>query len=438
MTKVEIWETETNIDILHIYKTVQEELLLNETYNLYINKPSYTLIEKYIIDIIKYHLSQLQIIDDNNYYIEFKLNNTFVPHKIDIIKNITPPLLSCIMFLSDNKNVPFIFTCIDHESYLYKKFEDNNELVICYPENTKHVTYDCNCYHGYINTRMDSITSNPLYFLDIKVKYKTDEGNITNVISIYNNESINSSHVITKITDKLPVYNYNVNKFKFINELLYDNNFYNVFKLHLMLYNYNETIFKIELGENNKNNSMLLLENDNCMNIYKNIKYTRFIQRFKINNAINQQISKTIIEHIHPTNSDKSYKPEENIVELNMSTSNNIFPLCVYTLLPILQHITQLYNIENYEIDIKKIQVSRYTEKTCYAYTKEIQTLLSLSVCLHNDTKVKGEYYFQDGLCTTLCNGDAIVFSNIMQEPHGFLVSDGEMFVLSCDFDVTN
>ena len=220
--------------------------------------------------------------------------------------------------------------------------------------------------------------------------------------------------------------------------MLYDNNFYNVFKLHLMLYNYNETIFKIELGENNKNNSMLLLENDNCMNIYKNIKYTRFIQRFKINNAINQQISKTIIEHIQPTNSDKSYKPEENIVELNMSTSNNIFPLCVYTLLPILQHITQLYNIENYEIDIKKIQVSRYTEKTCYAYTKEIQTLLSLSVCLHNDTKVKGEYYFQDGLCTTLCNGDAIVFSNIMQEPHGFLVSDGEMFVLSCDFDVTN
>ena len=160
-----------NIDE-HIYqdKLIQETkqfdgntVLLDSTNNNYTNtvlldltKNNYTLLEKFVYDTARFHLSRLNIHNMENHYVEFWCKSKFDTHAlhVDCDESLKMkgeydyPLLSCVTYLNDVTGCPTIITNVDMDSYKYKEFESQTELILSLPVHNKQITFDGSFFHG--------------------------------------------------------------------------------------------------------------------------------------------------------------------------------------------------------------------------------------------------------------------------------------------------
>ena len=205
--------------------------------------------------------------------------------------------------------------------------------------------------------------------------------------------------------------------------------------MHLLLYNKPEHIFKCTFREKDTVNSKRLIEDvRESINISKdhNFKHNRFLQRFTFQNILNNQNSILIFNHIQDSITDFSRFPEEGYI---VDNSSPIFQICLISLLPILNNTKILYGLHNSKININKIYIVKYSHEFCNTPIPN-NSLLTISVHLNDDVSVEGEYYFQDGLSSKLCKGDAIVFSNNTNRHHVLPVKKGNIFILYYDLDI--
>jgi len=135
-----------------------QSLRVNPTFLLDLTKNKYTFIEKYVYDIAMFHFARLNIHNTENHYVEFwfkskVFNNTHVLH-YDCDEGLKRqgkhqyPMLATVTYLNDFSNGPTIITNVDLDTYKYKKFEDQTEIVLSLPKRNKHITFQGKFFHG--------------------------------------------------------------------------------------------------------------------------------------------------------------------------------------------------------------------------------------------------------------------------------------------------
>ena len=392
--------------------------------------------KKYIIDIASYHLKSLNIVGINNYYIEFVLRNANLPHKFNIYQNEITPLLSCILFLNTNKLTPFVFTNVDIETYKYKDFENNNEFVICYPDSTNIISYNNKYYNGYINTNQEMLSTNN-NFLEIKIWHKYPQNNlessILNIIEFEKYKNIYETVLFKDITheiQKVNFYNY-VTNFDHLNDFIYNKRFYHFYKFHRILYNQAGSIFRCRFNEKDDINYKQIIEDVNNINKLS-FNHNRFIQRFTFKNIIDSLSSNIIIKYIQKLYSDLSTFPDSGII---LNDSTNVFKLCLNSIIPILDNVKILYNLQDSCININKLYLIKRSHEF-YHLSSINNSLFSVYLHINHSISTEGEYFFQDGLSSKLDKGDAIIFSNLNTDYSILPVTKGNVYILCCEFDI--
>lgn len=135
-----------------------KSLQVNPTFLLDLTKNKYTFIEKYVYDIAMFHFARLNIHNTENHYVEFwfktkVFNNAHVLHYDcdEVLKRQGKhqyPMLASVTYLNDFSNSPTIITNVDLDTYKYKKFEDQTEIVLSLPKRNKHITFQGKFFHG--------------------------------------------------------------------------------------------------------------------------------------------------------------------------------------------------------------------------------------------------------------------------------------------------
>lgn len=126
-----------------------------------------SVVEKFIYDIALFHFKKMNIIFDENKYIEFWFKDKHIENTglhvdcdeydrvVNKNKDFSTPLLSCIIYLNDNMYVPTIITNIDremHEEIITCDIKKNLSLCLSFPKKWKHITFDGGkYYHGACN-----------------------------------------------------------------------------------------------------------------------------------------------------------------------------------------------------------------------------------------------------------------------------------------------
>jgi hypothetical protein len=140
----------------HIQCLINECILSNKYAAVYLlnhNKNEFNLIEKYVYDIIKFHLNRMNIRFDTNIVggFSFKsrkiygLTTTSGDLSVNNKKLSKKPFLSCLTYF-DNNNDPTIITNIDNDSYKFKNLTDNT-LCFSFPTRMKHIVFNGGKYY---------------------------------------------------------------------------------------------------------------------------------------------------------------------------------------------------------------------------------------------------------------------------------------------------
>ena len=147
---------------------------LGKSYLLDSKKNDHSIIEKYIIDIVKLKFQNIE-----DYHIEFGLNSIksmSICYDRCENNNYIIPLFSFYNFIDDSTN-PFVITNISMETYNYKLFEDENEIILSYPKKNKIICFDGNRFNGFSNNDNQNAS---FLFINIWDRSKN--------IEIYNND----------------------------------------------------------------------------------------------------------------------------------------------------------------------------------------------------------------------------------------------------------
>lgn len=165
-----------NLSENHILDITDKIYNLNTNYLLDLNNSTKSLLEEFVINLANHQLltfdSSLNLKD---VYIEFsnecrtKIQDEH--YKESGIK-ITPMICSYTFF---NKSlVPLIITNIDFDKYKYKSFNDENDLILVFPNEFDHIFFEGNLYQGF-QSIFNKETENPLA-LKINIYKKLPNG----------------------------------------------------------------------------------------------------------------------------------------------------------------------------------------------------------------------------------------------------------------------
>jgi len=173
--KIKFEETNSDINILswnldinklyynNLQKYILENKIDNKTIILNINKPSFSIVEKIIIELASFHLKRLGYeIDFNKYKIEYWWKNdnksyNGIIHKIHSDKDevlmhkyniLMIPLLSTVTYINDSL-FPTVVTST-HENKMKDEslFNLNNGIVLSFPKKMKHICFNGRNLHG--------------------------------------------------------------------------------------------------------------------------------------------------------------------------------------------------------------------------------------------------------------------------------------------------
>ena len=285
-------EEETNEHFGILLNDCRSSDLLDYVYLLDHSKENLDIIEKYIYDIVEFHLSNMNILLDDNIFVEFwfKTYSDYNMHidsdDIRVSKNNASPrpFLSSITYLNDDES-PTVFTNISLDSYKHKKFEENNSLIFYFPKKLNHVVFDggnyfhskCNLFNNkYELKERNTLLINLWNIKPMGIKYydSTSRNQFFdgNKFRLY---SYNKYKVLPLINFKNQNYKYktyetdkNVLSKEFFQEILYNKKDKNIFnRFNSFFENYKETGHNVFVLKENK------LQNNNKFNIPLRIDY---------------------------------------------------------------------------------------------------------------------------------------------------------------------
>lgn len=423
----------------------------NDSYLLNTNKDNFTILEKYIFDLIQFYQNKNK---DNINFIEFwcksciNISTVHVDGDEYLKKNneFSYPLKSLVSYFNDNNN-PTLITNIDREKYLYKKFEDEDSIIFSLPRENKVLIFDGNKYHG-VNFKNENGKKEERIIIAVNIWDKKPEH-----INYYNNKNINynKNDDIFTFLENFKIDTINVNNL--INYDLFDNICYqskNVYPLFLDYIHNNCSNYIFKKNKKNNQNLDILLRNkygkliDDINFMLNNTqKINRFYQRFHIKNVITPEIGKWIIEESeeYAFNFGWTTQRHNNYPTTDIEVKNIKSVLRFFNILfnhKIKNIIRKSYNLNNdVEFNINDIFVVKYNEKQqSFLEMHNDGTFLSFNILLNSQNDFEGGgTMFEDGIIMNSNCGDLLLHSSLIKHS-GLQVYKGTRYVLVCFLDL--
>jgi hypothetical protein len=426
----------------------------------------------------------MDIIFDENKYIEFWFKDEYIENtglhvdcdEYDRVtnknKHFAIPLLSCIIYLNDNKCVPTIITNVDremHEKIMTGDIKNNLSICLSFPKKWKHITFDGgNCYHGACHTidnfnkprkillinLWDKKPMNVPYFDYDYTMYKNpllSDPSGSNIFDIYQNntsvkitESITIPKVITLKSNSLTK-----NKYRdlFSRNTTNLSDIINVPDLNVLTYNSDIIFIENELSSEDCSMNIEAIthqrgsENTCTNNRLLPVNFSRWRQRFTFQNHFSKDVCKWIVnecEEYASNNGGWTTTRHTNYPTTDIP-ANKIPCIHRFILTSFIETI-QKYIIESYclkdfgemmEFDIRDIFIVKYEEgKQDYLELHQDGTTISVNILL-NDTSefMGGGTYFIDDITTKINQGDMLIHSGHVKHS-GSKITSGKRYIL--------
>lgn len=391
------------------------------------NKEYYNLYEKCIYDIAMFQFKQLNInYNDNNHYIEYwssceiQLNNFKIncdEEELETNNIFIKPILSNILYLKEVQ-FPTCLTNIDEEKLLYKDFDKEDKIVLTFPKKNKLISFNSkNCY-GTTNifsentSNIETSFSIMINLWDRKINRKTYK-TIENVDSKENIKDIYDGEIYEKKKNNFYKKTENVIEIKKSNDdidTIYIEDIFNEDIIEDLIYNKKNALCLlgkiIEGSKKNDYSTFIVKKKENKKLVekkYSDDKYSnnKLYQRFFIKNIFSKEICKWILNEI---------LNNENDVEKKTNYNKEIYKLPFYKLVIIylqklLDNMVELYNLENININVDKIYISKnnYNQSE-----KKDEGKLTINILLND---IVNEIIFEDGIKYKQEVGDTLYYS---------------------------
>ena len=461
----------------HIY---QDKLIQDiNKFNCYtglldLTKNNYTLLEKFVYDTAIFHLSRLNIHDMKNHYVEFWCKSKFDTHAlhVDCDESLKMkgeydyPLLSCVTYLNDVPGCPTIITNVDMDSYKYKEFESQTELILSLPVHNKQITFDGSFFHG-STTLDDNQPMDERYIIAINF-WKTKPNDVEYYkpnadIELDNRcQFVRDKPIINLREDTTDICSVNVCN-DTINYHLFNDILYN--KKADVCYRFNKFIktttcnkshtFKFILDNSIKEDEKhaeLKAKYGGIMDDIRDIQYNdtnlkynnRFLQRFSFPKIYSADMCRYIIDesekyathnggwttkrhHAYPT------------TDLPVNKISSIFGIILETLKTIMTKIHISYELPNdMTIDVKDLFVVKYYHdaQNNLEMHKDGSTI-SFNILLNESSEFEGGgTKFDDGLTHRSQQGDLFIHSSRIDHS-GLPITKGIRYLLVGFLDIT-
>ena len=392
------------------------------------------LIENYIIEIIESKFPWISLLKEN-ILIDFWVENMTEEHIYHPSRGNNSLIYSFVLCISENPTYSFIGTNIDFETYKYKEFSEECELMIFHLKKNKVICSNGNFFQGFIQTnkdliKLDTFVSDTYLFINIFDKNPKKDKNIQEKkMDIKNNENIDFHK---NIIDN------SILNAGFFDEILYQKS-YNIF----------EDLFK-QIQDSKKKNTqddiyvkskIFPIENETfyknlerkydesfAKNIHeifmeKEIKINNYFSEKKITkNIFTKEICKWMIqecEYFSKQNGNQTWikSPENNdIFHFNLEIYQPIFNFVIISLEQIGDQINTLYSLKNIKLNFKEISIIKYDSK------KQNQ----LQLC---NTNKKYFFYFNILLSEKENENDVIYYKD---EDNDYFIEIGDLFIGCC------
>ena len=466
-----------------IQQDINREFIQADTMLLDLTKSSYSLVEKYVYDIVAFHFARLNISDMENHFVEFWCKSKFDTHTLHLdcdekLKKTSGkyehPLLSCVTYLNDAPNSPTIITNVDLECYKYKEFEEQTEIVLSLPVRNKQITFDGHYYHGstmLAEVDADANRSDDRYILAINlwnkkpidVEYYAPTATTSTGTMFQNDVSLITISAMTysnigSINVSNDIINYNL-----FNDILYN-------KKKEACHVFNEIIQKYRLDntdkdkdENNtKNITTFRFSLDNSIkekekqvelkNKYGDImddfkaimdktidlKYNRFLQRFTYPNIYSSDICNYIVGECerYATSKNGGWTVDRHTkyptTDLPVDKIPSIFGLVLETLKTITGRVSASYGLDDkMVINVKDLFVVKYSDDAQNQLEMHCDdSFMSFSILLNDASEFEGGgTYFDDGLTCRLNKGETLLHSSQIKHS-GLPITKGHRYLL--------
>ena len=161
--EIQLENAETICDIQNEIQSVNTRRLLD------MNNVNRSILEMFVWNLAQHQLSTFdRNVNISDMYVEFsnecRLN---IQDENHIIRGIRTTPLVCSYTFFNKSTTPLIITNLDFEKYKYKEFTDENDLVLVFPSEMDHVSFNGSVYHGF--QPIFNTTCNPAIALKINI-----------------------------------------------------------------------------------------------------------------------------------------------------------------------------------------------------------------------------------------------------------------------------
>lgn len=427
---METWNINSLENIDEIFRVLE-----NKKYLLDLNKTEYDIIEKYVYEIIMFHLNRRNI-EKETHYIEFSLLNE-ERFMIDYEKPKKKyPVFSTITYL--NKPLtdcnPIIFTNVDMEAYKYKELKDEETFICSIPHPNTHILFDSSKYYGFLyGNNIPRPLCLKINLWDIPPK----NGNVySSNLPICGNEL---EIIFEKQNDIVPQENV-IYKKNILETLLYEVQGEQIEKITAILEKYNEKKL-IQINNSFKNLNYTVLQEkygtyteDLYPFINEEIEMNetnRFHKIITIRNILSKDVCYWIINETEKLNKWGNCSYNNYSTYLNVENIPSVLNFILFVSNFWLQKIKEIYQVEKIDTNIKDIFISKYTKDDKSVKKNKDNSFLSLNIQLNDIVDFQGGdiEFLEAQENYVLQQGDMIIYNGKKERTNGS-VMDGIKYVL--------
>lgn len=411
------------------------------------NIDKFNLFEQFVYNLALLNIDNLK--NNTDLYIEFS-NERLLDFKDQYFKEdkIRTTSLVCSYTFLTKTSTPLIITNIDLEKYKYKNFNDENDLLVVFPNKLNHISFNGKFYHGF----KDIFNGNIELPLVLKINIYDKKPNSSIYYNSLSDNVINKIHfdLIYEMHHAELILNTNFINRKFMENILYEKNkssidlkdiFFNFenylpiencyhkkslklnvpmefvlyeFNYLFVLKSYNVPINQKEYFESLINKfGFVMYDVLDCHNINKikdtNCFYKEKNQKEFYPNYVCQWITNEI------------QVPIKNVNYINVEHFPYLFKFCMLSFEQIIIFINKMYNLNDMNIDVVGLQIIKENEK--YIHDFDVKSFLKVCIPLSNINTYKCESKHIHN------QGDLIVSNNILKDTNN-AIKEGEKFTL--------
>lgn len=476
--------TTINENVFDLIKIKPKQLYL-----LNFKKEQFTLIEKYVYDIAIFHLQRLNIVLNDEIFIEFWFKHKIVDNNLDRIyginnfhvdcdeelkktNKVVHPILSCVTYGS-NSLYPTVITEVGYDDYKFKNFENKETLQIFFPEKNKHISFDGSYMHGVGNIfDINDMKSNDKFY---------EKERIMLAINLWKHRPLKLQYYVPETTDVL----YNFDKFEVIIEINENTVFSEISNNDVFTYDFYERLFYNKeniswpdelitsikemmttntrnfLIKNNNNKNKIIknesekynklwkdmsdieavisnqCENESEKQLEQNFLYNRFIQRYIYNKIYGKNVCEWIIfesEEYAKNNGGWTTSRHENYATTDLPVEKilPVFRFVLHSFQNIFKKIQTSYCLsQNTEFNVADLFIVKYSENAQNSLDlHQDGSFFTINLLLNDVCEFEGGgTYFNDGTTVFLEQGDMLIHSGKIKHA-GIQITKGKRYLL--------